>query len=91
MRYFIEDLCDCAADLFSLVAPLAAILVALVVVIGGFGVGMYALTDPPSCRAETRDMRHPSRWSFWGGCQVRTDRDGWIPIDNFVATSPARG
>lgn len=49
-------------------------------------IAMFAI-DWPSCAATTRDMRLAHRWSLWGGCQVFTPHEGWIPLDNLRVTS----
>jgi hypothetical protein len=46
-------------------------------------IGLIYGLDKPSCSASTRDIGLPSRWSFWGGCQVEISEGRWIPLDNW--------
>jgi low affinity Fe/Cu permease len=39
---------------------------------------------PIQCNGKTEGMGMESKWSFTGGCQVKTEK-GWIPLENYRA------
>jgi hypothetical protein len=55
----------------------------LVVILVVIPVCIINTVDKPACMAQTSDIGLPSRWSFWGGCQVEISEGRWIPLDNW--------
>jgi hypothetical protein len=49
-------------------------------------VSVYVSVDQPSCHSRTADIGMPSRWLFWGGCQIQVEECRWIPLDNWYYT-----
>lgn len=43
---------------------------------------VYAISKP-ECEARTAQIGFPSRWSFWGDCQMETAEGKWIPLSNY--------
>lgn len=61
---------------------------------GGFILALIAISvaivlpvDRIACRASTRDMSLPSRWSIFGSCQIHHPTAGWIPLANYRVTA----
>jgi hypothetical protein len=75
-------------DFLEMVGMLGvALLFVFVVIFGVVGV-MHSTVDRVACNASTRDMRLAHRFTFWGGCQVNTPREGWIPLEALRVVSP---
>jgi hypothetical protein len=44
--------------------------------------GTVAMAEK-SCYAQTESIGFPSRWSFWGACQIEVTPGQWIPLNNY--------
>lgn len=38
-----------------------------------------------ACHAQTAELTMPSRYSFFGGCQIKHPQYGWMPLENWRA------
>ena len=47
--------------------------------------GLVFLVGPRSCAAHVAGSPLESRWSFWGGCQVKDARGVWIDPEQYRA------
>lgn len=63
--------------IFVVVFLATILFTAVMVTAGAYGI------KQPRCYAQFDDAAVEVRWSFWGGCQVRDPKQGWIPSDNF--------
>lgn len=69
-------------DLLDL-AKVIGLTILLFIVLLGVTIVPVAFANRASCSAKTAEIGFPSRWEFWGGCQIEVTPGQWIPLDNY--------
>lgn len=59
------------------------ILVVACIVIGAPVVGVTYVLEEKQCTAQWNNSGMESRYSFFGGCQIKTAKGVWIPAKNY--------
>ena len=66
--------------IFQVTAVILGVILSVILLAG---VMTYTFARP-SCHAETAQIGHPARWSFWGACQIQVEDGSWIPLRNYT-------
>ena len=72
-------------DFLEMVAALLAGLAVVLLIVGALAVGGAYALERPSCIARWTDSGIETRWSFFGGCQLRQANGDWITDTAYLA------
>lgn len=88
MSAWLSEAWDGGIGWLAFVAMMLAVAFAVLLLVFGTLAAEAAFLGPRICAEKTRGMNLASRYSFWGGCQVKTEAMGWLPIEALVVNAP---
>jgi len=74
-------------DVFEVIGAMALVIGGIFAVFISLFALAYAIIDPPACRAYSAGSPIETRWSFWGGCQLKDGRGVWISPEQYRAVA----